>query len=60
MANLKSGSSPRAVAQTICHPNASLKRIAWAFGCAKKGSDEERQLRDLLVAKVKEGSPQEG
>ena len=28
--------------------NVSLKRVAWAFGCAKKGSDEERQLLALL------------
>ncbi len=34
---------------------ASLKRIAWAYGCAKKGSDEERQLRELLVEKAKLG-----
>lgn len=33
--------------------NASLKRIAWAFGCAKKGSDEERQLRELLLRKLR-------
>ena len=27
---------------------ASTKRIAWAFGCAKKDSDEERQLFLIL------------
>jgi hypothetical protein len=27
---------------------ASLKRIAWAFGCAKKGSDEEIALFRIL------------
>lgn len=32
---------------------ASLKRIAWAYGCAKKGSDEEAELEVLLVAKMK-------
>ena len=26
----------------------SLKRLAWAYGCAKKGSDMERQLEALL------------
>ncbi len=31
----------------------SLKRIAWAYGCAKKGSDEEVWLRDLLLKKTK-------
>lgn len=30
----------------------SLKRIAWAYGCAKKGSDEELQLYRALVARV--------
>lgn len=27
---------------------ASTKRIAWAFGCAKKDSDEERALYRVL------------
>lgn len=27
----------------------SLKRAAWAYGCAKKGSKEEEQLLDLLL-----------
>jgi hypothetical protein len=31
----------------------SLKRAAWAFGCAKKGSEEERRLRELLIMVVK-------
>ena len=48
--NLKPGSSPRAVAETIFKADtATLKRIAWAYGCAKKGSDEERQLYALLM-----------
>lgn len=34
--------------------SASLKRIAWAYGCAKKGSDEEEALRRILVAKVRD------
>ncbi len=31
----------------------SLKRIAWGYGCAKKGSDEEVWLCDLLLKKAK-------
>lgn len=31
---------------------ASLKRIAWAYGCAKKGSEQEARLRDLLLTKL--------
>ena len=51
--------SRAAVARTIVTADtASLKRLAWAFGCAKKDSDEERQLRELLLARVrKETSP---
>ena len=30
----------------------SIKRLAWAFGCAKKGSDEELQLYRLLVERI--------
>jgi hypothetical protein len=30
----------------------SLKRLAWAYGCAKKESDEERILRDILIDRV--------
>ena len=30
----------------------SLKRIAWAYGCAKKGSPEEERVRELLMLKV--------
>lgn len=32
--------------------SSSLKRCAWAYGCAKKGFDEERELRHILIAKV--------
>lgn len=32
---------------------ASLKRIAWAYGCARKGSDEERAMLEALLAKVR-------
>lgn len=37
--------------------SSSLKRIAWAFGCARKGSDEERQLEAVLRAKLAEVAP---
>lgn len=30
----------------------SVKRLAWAFGCAKKDSDEEIALYRLLVEKM--------
>lgn len=52
--NLKKGTSPRAVTQIIINAEtSSLKRIAWAYGCSKKDSDEERQLHALLVEKVR-------
>jgi len=35
-------------------PGVTLKRLAWAYGCARKGSDEERKLRALLVQRVLE------
>lgn len=31
----------------------SLKRLAWAYGCAKKGSDEETELLKELVQKAR-------
>jgi hypothetical protein len=34
--------------------SASLKRIAWAYGVAKKGSETERQLEKALVEKVEQ------
>lgn len=39
----------------VQHPltNASLKRIAWAYGCAKKGSDEEAMLYERLVERLR-------
>lgn len=30
----------------------SVKRIAWLFGCARKDSEDERQLYKLLVRKL--------
>ncbi len=32
---------------------ASLKRVAWAYGCSKKGSDEEAALLAILLSKAK-------
>lgn len=44
----------RQVATILCMPTekVTVKRLAWAFGCAKKGSDEEVALYQALVAKV--------
>jgi hypothetical protein len=36
---------------------ATLKRVAWAYGCARKGSPEEKQLRELLLEKLAEEDP---
>lgn len=39
----------RQVASILTEPDkVSTKRLAWAFGCAKKDSDEERALYKLL------------
>lgn len=47
----------RTLANVLVHPEqASLKRIAWAYGCAKKGSDEEAKLEKLLIERAKAGS----
>lgn len=35
----------------------SLKRIAWAYGCARKGSDEEEKLLAVLLEKAKKEQP---
>lgn len=41
------------VSKILADPSAvSLKRIAWAFGCAKKDSEEEEALYRVLVARV--------
>lgn len=32
----------------------SLKRLAWAYGCSKAGSDRERNLARLLRRRVKD------
>jgi hypothetical protein len=36
---------------SIFDGEASLKRIAWAYGCAKRGSEEESRLHALLLEK---------
>lgn len=44
----------RTVAAILSDPErCSLKRLAWAYGCAPKGSDEERQLREILLEKAR-------
>jgi hypothetical protein len=46
----------RQIANVIINSDTrSLKSIAWAFGCSKKGSDVERELLAVLVARVQEG-----
>lgn len=32
----------------------TLKRLAWAYGCAQKGSTEEASLRDELERRIRE------
>lgn len=46
-------SATRAAAGIIADPGSgSIKRLAWAFGCAKKGSDEEVELYRILVERM--------
>ena len=43
----------RTLANVLVHPEqASLKRIAWAYGCAKKGSAKEAQLELILIDRI--------
>lgn len=46
----------RQTASILCADpsSVSVKRLAWAFGCSKKDSDEEQALYRALVAKVLE------
>jgi hypothetical protein len=48
------GNVVRAAAQNIfAHPEqASLKLVAWAYGCIKAGSEEESKLLRILRAKI--------
>lgn len=34
---------------------ATLKRIAWAYGCAEKGSDDEKRWLAVLVERIQGG-----
>lgn len=44
------------VSGVIADPGASsLKRIAWAYGCARRGSADEAALRDILVDRIRNG-----
>lgn len=48
-------SSSHAIAAILVEPDldkVSVKRIAWAFGCARKDTEEERQLYRLLLRKL--------
>src|SRR5258705_12366704 len=56
-AHRTSGGEYRPAQASISHTivdaeTCSLKRLAWAYGCAPKGSPEERQLGALLLERV--------
>jgi hypothetical protein len=38
----------------IADPKCSLKRLAWAYGCSRKGSDEEREPLAILLKRARE------
>lgn len=43
----------RTVKSIIENPDGcSLKRIAWAFGCSRKGSEEERKLEEIIKSRI--------
>ena len=45
-------------ASIITNPDgASIKRVAWAYGCARKDSDVEQLLLEILVAKIRKDHP---
>lgn len=47
-------SAARTAAGIIENPqSSSVKRLAWAFGCAKRDSDEEIALYRILVDRVR-------
>lgn len=47
------GVTPRNVGAIIENPaSATTKRLAWAYGCARKGSPEEQLLYDILCARL--------
>ena len=37
----------------ITYEGSNLKRIAWAYGCAKQNSPQESILREMLIERVK-------
>ncbi len=44
-----------AARQIFANPDgASLKLVAWAYGCIRKGSEEEEKLLVLLRAKLRD------
>jgi hypothetical protein len=45
-------SQPIGIATTITAENPSLKRLAWAYGCVRKGTSEEKQLEALLLGRA--------
>lgn len=47
-----SGASGARAGVLLSPATASLKRIAWAYGCSPKGSNEEHQLEQLLREKI--------
>lgn len=51
------GNVVRAAAQNIfANPDeASLKRVAWAYGCSRRGSEEEEKLLAILRTKLDRG-----
>lgn len=60
MSHIREGKPPLAIAMTIANAETStLKRLAWAYGCARKGSDEERQLEALLLERAKATTTEE-
>ena len=50
------GNVVRAAAQNIfADPDAaSAKRVAWAYGCSRAGSEDETRLLKILRAKIKD------
>lgn len=48
----KSSLGPTFQAIIAGHDQCSLKRLAWAYGCAAKGSSEEAQLEMLLLKRA--------
>lgn len=40
------------IVATLTAEEPSLKRIAWAYGCVRKGTSEETQLETLLLRRA--------